>query len=115
MAIDRTQQLDLDIVRYEYDDVNRPQRAVLFLETGKAYNKGLEATATVFWISSASRSHAFGLGGGGDYSKKIATEPTARATQKAIDTFNTATFTPAVCNALLEDAKGYYAAGMDKR
>lgn len=112
MATKQTQDIDLGLTRNDYS--NRPTRAVLTIETDKAYRTGIDSDAKVQWHGAGFRTHAFGLGGGGDFSKTIAKNLTARATQKAIDTLHAQTFTPETIAALTAEALAYYAEGKDK-
>lgn len=114
MASKQTQDINLNLTRNEWGKPDgKLQSAVLTIETDKHYNGGLDATATVFWFGDHSRSHAFGLGGGGDFSKTLAVNKTARATQKAIDTLHAQTFTPEVIASLTAEAIAYYVDGKD--
>ncbi len=109
MAKDINVDVDLGMERNEYGERGgRRQRAVLTLDTGKAYNGGIESQVTVFWLSDCSRSHAFGLAGGGDFSKKLLVTP-GICTQKKVDAQHAAVFTEAAVAALVEEAKAYYA------
>lgn len=110
MATSITQDIDLGISRVDTTTGGRIQRAILTIDTSKALRGGLESDATVSWHSEHSRSHAFGLGGGGDFSKKLhRSMQNVKATQKAIDTQHAAVFTPDVVEALVAEAKAYYA------
>lgn len=118
MATKRTQDIDLGIVRYEYGDAQRPQRAVLTIETDKSGRGGIESIATVMWCGDHSRQHMFGLAGGGDFSIRVfQTLKTMRATQKAINFIHAGAFTPEKIAELIEQAKAHYAghiaAGVD--
>lgn len=112
MATKQTQNIDLGLTRNEN---NRPARGILTLETSKAYRGGVESDAKVMWHGTGFRVHAFGLGGGGDFSKTLARNTTAKATQKAIDTLHAQTFTPETIAALTAEVLAYYAEGKDKR
>lgn len=110
MATKRTQEIDLGLTRREYaDDPKSTRRAVLEIETSKAYNGGVESDATVYWHGDHSRQHSFGLAGGGDFSKRLKRDTTVKATQKAIDTQYAQVFTADVLAALMAEAKEYYA------
>jgi len=113
MATKQTQEIELGLTRNEYNDPTRTFRAVLEIETDK-WTGEIRATAKVMWHGHHSRQHAYGLGGGGDFSKTLAKSP-ARATQKAIDTLHAQTFTPEVIAALTAEALDWYATGKDKR
>lgn len=109
MANDQKLDIDLGLHRREYRD-GREQNAVLTIKTGKSFRGGLSSTATVFWLSEHSRSHAFGVGGGGDFSETIEQSQTAvRATQSAIDKQHSRVFTDEVIATLTAKAKAYYA------
>lgn len=119
MAKEKTQDIDLGIVRFEYGDAASPQRAVLTIETDKAYRGGIQSNAKVMWHGAQARSHMFGLGSdGGDFSTRVhITAGTVRATQKAIDVQHATVFTAARIAELIEAAKAHYAdvvqAGID--
>jgi hypothetical protein len=104
------QEIELGLNRLEYDDPGRPFRAVLVLETDKHYNGGVESNATVFWVGSHSRQHAFGLAGGGDFRKSIQRDKTLRATQKAIERQHATAFTPEAIEELTRAAIAHYGA-----
>lgn len=114
MATKQTQDIDLGLTRNEYGDTGRPQHAFLTIATDKGY-RGITSDAQVMWHGAHSRQHAFGLGGGGDFSKVITVNKTARATQRVIDSQHGLTFTPEVIAALTAEALAYYADGKDKR
>ncbi len=104
MAKDIKVDVDLGIERNEYGERGgRRQRAVLTLDTGKAYNGGIESHVRVFWLSEHSRSHAFGLAGGGDFSKDILKVPGV-CTQRKIDAQHAAVFTAEAVAALVKEA-----------
>lgn len=118
MSADKKQDIDLGITRFEYGEMERPQRAVLTISTGKGFNGGLRSCVTVFWLSPGSRSTMLGLGGGGDFSKTVkVSDRTVRATQKAIDTQHAEVFTPEAIEELKQAATAHYAkyisAGID--
>lgn len=113
MAENKTQEIELGITRMEYDDPERPQRAVLELQTAKHYDGGLVSRASVYWHGKHSRSHAIGVGNSttGDYSRRPArTDTGVRATQKNIDTRHAEIFTPEVVETITAEAKAHYAA-----
>lgn len=117
MATKQTQDIDLGIVRYEHGDSTRPQRAVLTIETDKAYNGGIESDAKVMWHGDRVRvrSHMFGIGKkGGDFSKTILrSDKTVRATQSAINRQHGCVFSRPVVDQLTADAKAHYAGVVD--
>lgn len=118
MATKQTQDIDLGIVRYEYGDAARPQRAILTIETDKSGRGGIESRAIVMWCGDHSRQHVFGLAGGGDFSVEVYRSPKeTRATQKAINSQHAGAFTPEKIAELIEQAKAHYAghiaAGVD--
>lgn len=114
MAVERRQDIDLGIVRYEYGDAARAQRAVLTIDTGKYYNGGLISSAVVYWVGTHSRQNCVGLGGdGGDYWKRLLVSAKGvRATQKNIDGQHQQAFTPEVIAGLVTAAKAHYAAAV---
>lgn len=100
----------------ERDDYGQTRYAFLVLETGKDYNGRMKSDATVFWVGDHSRQHAFGLGGGGDFSKTVLRTPgKVTATQKAIDRQHAEVFTAEVVESLTAEAKDWYVSGKDKR
>jgi len=120
MANKRTQDIELGITRFEYGDLERPQRAVLVLDTHKHYNGGLVSTASVYWSGKHSRSQMVALfaGAGGDYNTQLRRgDRTAKATQRNIDRQHAEVFTSAVVESLTVAAKDHYAvavkAGVD--
>lgn len=114
MAETTKQDIELGITRLEYGDAERPQRAVLQIETSKYYNGGLISDASVYWIGRNCRQQMIGLGGsGGDYSKRlIVSERTVRATKGNIAKQHAAAFTPEVVAGLTQAAKDHYAAAV---
>ena len=120
MATSQKQDIDLDIVRYEYGETSRARRAVLEIETSKYYNGGLISDASVYWVGDHSRQQMLSLGNDadGDYSKRLLVSArTVKATQKAIDTQHAQVFTTEVIADLTKAAKERYAsritAGID--
>ncbi len=121
MSQKQMQDIELGIVRLEYGDAARPQRAVLTIETSKYYNGGLISDATVYWVGRNCRSNMITLGGTdseGDYGERLkVSERTVKATQKAIDRQHAEVFTPEVVAQLMGYAKLHYAryvsAGVD--
>lgn len=111
MAQKKTQHIDLGITRV---DMGREVRAELTVETDKGYRGGIESDARVSWVGNGFRTHAFGLGAGGDFTKKFLLTP-GICTQKKIDTQHAQVFTPEVLDALTAEAKDYYANNRDKR
>lgn len=113
MATSQTKDIGLGIIRYEYGEADRPQCAVLEIETSKYYNGGLISTASVYWVGENCRQQMMSLGGDtdGDYSKRIkVSAKTVKATQKAIDAQHAEVFTPEAIAQLAEYAKLHYAA-----
>lgn len=113
MAENKTQEIELGITRLEYGDPERPQRAVLELQTAKHYDGGLASRASVYWHGKHTRSHAMGVGNSktGDYSRRpTRTDKAVRATQKAIDRRHAEIFTPEVVETIIAEAKAHYAA-----
>lgn len=91
--------------RYE----TSPRRCVLHLETDKAYNGGVDATAQVGWADNRGfRQIALGIGGGGDFSRTYAKVKGA-ATQKRIDTMHADVFTPDFIESIKAEVRTYYA------
>ncbi len=113
MAADKSEVIELGLTRT--DSSGEVQTAILVLETEKALRGGLKSSATVFWRGSHCRQHAFGLGGGGDYSKTLLQSPGVRATQKAIDTQHARVFTDELRADLATESRKWYADGRDKR
>lgn len=111
MAEGRKQDIDLGIVRLEYGDTARVQRAVLTIDTDKYYNGGVVSSATVYWVSSHSRQNCMSLGGdGGDYRRRLrVTSKEVRATQKNIDLQHAQVFVEDVVAGLVMAAKAHYA------
>lgn len=112
MAAAKELEIPLGIDRVDF--TKRPESAVLHIRTDKPYTGGIASDATVYWHGEGHRSHAFGLGGGGDWSKRLCKSPNVRATQGAIDKQHAAVFTPEVVAELVATAKSYYAEGKDK-
>lgn len=85
---------------------------LLSLVTSKNYNGNLETRATVFNVRAHSRQHAFGLAGGGDFSKKVCAQVGVKGTEKAIRTAheNALQF----LDGLIIEAKSYYVAGKNR-
>ncbi len=121
MSQKQMQDIELGIVRLEYGDAARPQRAVLTIETRKHYNGGLISDAHVYWVGNSCRSNMMSIGGDdsvGDYSKRLSVSPrTVKATQRAIDKQHADVFTTFAIAGLVEAAKAHYAryvrAGVD--
>ncbi len=121
MSQKQTQDIELGIVRLEYGDSARPQRAVLTIETSKYYNGGLISDAHVYWVGNSCRSNMMSIGGDdsvGDYSKRLNVSPrTVKATQKAIDKQHAEVFTAEAVAGLVQGANEHYAryvrAGVD--
>lgn len=110
MAQAQKQDIDLGIVRLEYGDAARPQRATLQIETSKYYNGGLISDAGVYWVGATCRQQLISMGGDdGDWQKRMIVNRTAKATQKNIDTQHAQAFTPEVIAQLAEYAKLHYA------
>lgn len=108
MATSRTQNIDLGIVRLEYGESERLQRAVLTIETDK-HDCGIVSDATVFWHGRSSRQHLFGLGSsGGDFSKRLRVRAT-RGTQRNIDAQHAEAFTAETIETLKQAARAHYA------
>jgi hypothetical protein len=113
MAVEKSEVVELGLTRA--DSTGEVQTAILVLETEKDFHGGLKSRATVFWKGLHSRQHAFGLGGGGDYSKTLLQSPGVRATQKAIDTQHARVFTDELRADLTTESRKWYADGKDKR
>lgn len=107
MANDKRQDIELGITR---DKGASKERAVLELRTSKGFRSGVQATATVFWISEDGYRSRLLFG---DFQQNVAATPAVKATQKAIDTLHAQAFTTAEIEALTEKAKEYYA-GVEK-
>lgn len=113
MASSQRRDIDLGITRFERGDNAAKKVAVLQIETRKHYNGGLISDASVFWVGDYSRSQLLSFGAdGGDYSKRLKVSSKAKATQKAIDSQHAEVFTDVAVDALVDDAKGYYAVGI---
>lgn len=69
-------------------------RRELHIETDKGYRGGIETSATCYQITEdgCGRQHAFGLAGGGDFSKQLKVSP-ARGTEKALLALHTEAMT----------------------
>ena len=82
----------------------------LRIVTSKDYRKGVSTDARVFTrTGEGSWSHAFGLAGGGDFSKTLAHDRSARATEKTLRDMQ-ATAVAGV-EALIAEARQHYATG----
>jgi hypothetical protein len=107
MADSRTIKIDLGLSRVQYGET---ATARMELETRKHSYGGIASTATVYWVGNHMKQHAFSLGGGGgDFEAEVATNRTAKATQKAIDRQHAEAFTPQRIAELTEAAKAHYA------
>ncbi len=113
MAAEKSEVIELGLTRT--DDTGKVRKAILVLKTDKYLRGGLKSSATVFWEGFNSRQHAYGLGGGGDYSKTLLQSPGVRATQKAIDIQHAQVFTDESRSDLTTDSRQWYADGKDKR
>ncbi len=113
MAAEKSEVIELGLT--STDDIGEVRKAILVLDTHKGLGGRLKSSATVFWKGFQSRQHAFGLGGGGDYSKTLLQCPCARATQKVIDTQHAQVFTDEVRADLATEARKWYEDGRDKR
>lgn len=85
-------------------------RRELRIETRKhSFRGGVYCSATVVQVSEDGRSytHAMSYGAAGDFSKTLAHEKAARATEKAIGTMHERCLTAGVY-ALLDEAKRHY-------
>ncbi len=111
MSAAQKQDIDLAIKRLEYGEADRPQHAVLTIETSKHYNGGLISDATVYWVGAHSRQNTMALhGDGGDYRKRLFNSArTVKATQRAIDRQHAEVFTPEVVAGLVQAAHEHYA------
>lgn len=119
MSANKTEDIQLGIKRLEYGDVNRPQLAVLTIETGKHYNGGIVSRASVFWVGRSSRCQLISMGGiSGDFSKRLLATAKTRVTQGVVDKQHAEVFTPETRAQLVETAKSHYAvivaAGVDE-
>ena len=83
----------------------------LRIVTSKDYRKGLSSTARVFTRTPdrASWTHAFGLAGGGDFSKTLAHDVVARATEKKVQAMHAAVLVGV--DELVTEARQHYATG----
>ncbi len=113
MAAEKSEVVELGLTRT--DSTGEVRKAILVLETDKDLRGCLKSKATVFWEGFHSRQHAFGLGGGGDYSKALLQSPCVRATQKAIDTQHAQVFTDELRADLTTESRKWYADGKDTR
>lgn len=84
----------------------------LHVETSKSYRGGVSCEATVFKVTENCMQHAMGLGRGGDFSRTLARNPDARATEKTIRTMHVGAM--AGIDAIVAEATTYYAEGRDK-
>ena len=107
MANDKTQHILLDYLD-RTDHTGRKTTGRLTLETGKDCKGGLSASYFVEHVGGHFATHAFGAGLRGDIRKTIIRNPTARATQKAIDTLHAQTFTPVAIASIEATVREYY-------
>jgi hypothetical protein len=115
--------LSLDAIHENHKD----QIPVLYLHTGKpAFRGGIESEAMVSWEWESEPPAAQAAGpspglvikvtgsrGDADYQKEIHHDPASRVTQQAIDKQHAAVFSPANVEALIAEAREYYASGKD--
>ncbi len=102
--------IELGQAKEEHSD--RIGTRVLEIETGRSYRAGtIETDARVYLISDHCRTHVFGLGSGGDFSKTLA-KISGRATEKAIRAAHEAA-TPMFADAE-KAAREYYESGRNR-
>ena len=82
------------------------RKGILTLRTDKGYRGGVRSDGHVTWSDGRFESCTLLQ----DFSMVARLNPTARATQKAIDAQHAAVFTPDVVEAITAEAKGFYAA-----
>jgi hypothetical protein len=90
------------------NEMGRAEQAQLEIETDKS-SGNLKSGAMVYWLGEDGlKSHAYSISrfGKGDFAEVISKAPSARVTQKLIDTAHAAAMTK--LDAIRERAKGYY-------
>lgn len=110
----QTQHIPLDYLDRKYN-TGCKTTGRLTLETGKDCKGGLFASYKVEHVGGGFATHAFGMGDGGDIRKTIVRNPTARVTQKAIDTLHAQTFTPEAIAAIEATVREYYTNGLNDK
>jgi hypothetical protein len=106
MAQDREIRLELpELNRDKGDRSGVSGKCVVIFNTGKNYNGGISADATVGWSEGVFRTVP--IGGRSSFMKRVSRSD-ARATQKAIDTLHAATFTPEAIAAIKAEILTHY-------
>lgn len=93
------------------DHLKRELTLELEITTRKSIRGGVHCSASVFRIGDRLRTHTFGLGAGGDFSKNLEEDRAARCTEKTVKAMHERAV--AKLADLVEEAKAYYAKGAD--
>jgi len=72
------------VIEKDVMSCDTPGLAQLEITTGKQYNGGLRASATVVYKTDYGFRHAISFVGAGDYSRPVKTNPLARCTEKSV-------------------------------
>ena len=96
--------IDLGITRSSF--ANKTEVATLILTTFIPSDGGIRSSAMVMWLTDRSSIHFAGKGG--DFTRRMASNPNVRATVQALDQQHNQVFTPEAVAELTADAKDYY-------